>query len=156
MLHEQGKLVESGELLLEKKGKKVKYIATEAMLMQGKEICGLKKYLKDFSLIHEREAVEVHLFEDYLIIAQMLGIAKKVANQFKELYPNVIEDSIFDYNDYIFVHSISYRTIRTASCARTMSDMAKAASSGGGGGGRSFGGGGGGSRGGGGGGGGRR
>ena len=127
----------------------MKYTATSQLIEEGKRICGLKKYLKDFTLINEREAVEVHLFEDYLILAQMLGIAKKVMKQFKDLYPNVIEESSSDYNDYLFVHSTSHRFVRTAVRVRTMANIAS-------GGGSSRGGGGGGSRGGGRGGGGRR
>jgi hypothetical protein len=131
MKYEQDKLIESGELLQEKVGSRVKFTATEKMLDEGKKICGLKKYLKDFTIIHEREAIEVQLFEEYLIMAQMLGIAQKVISQFKELYPNVIEESNFRYNDYIFVHSLSHRVIRSATISRTTASVL----SGGGGGG---------------------
>ena len=41
-------------------------------------------------------AIEVKLFEEYLILAQMMGIAKKVAKQFKNLYPEIIYTS-YDY-----------------------------------------------------------
>ena len=154
MNDERGKLLRSDELIAEHVHiGKAKYKATDKLLEQGKQICGLKKYLKDFTLIHEREPIEVQLFEDYLIIAQILGIAKKVMKQFKDLYPNVIEDSRFDYVDYAFVHSVSHRTIRRAYYRRTLSNAAKMAASGGG---SSRSGGGGGSRGGGRGGGGRR
>lgn len=57
------------------------------------ELYGLKRYLLDYSLIHQREAKEVALWEDYLVYAQLLGIANEVQKQFKELYPNFNEIS---------------------------------------------------------------
>lgn len=114
LTYEQGKLINTQELLLEKEGRTVNYKDTEKMYLEGKQIYGLKKYLKDFTRIHMREPVEVELFEEYLIIAQMLGIAKEVIKQFNELYPNIISDSNFKYGDYLFVHTTSHRTIRRA------------------------------------------
>ncbi len=51
-------------------------------------LTGLKKFLLDFSVIAEREYFEVHVWEEYLIFAQLLGIADKVEEQFNKLYPN--------------------------------------------------------------------
>lgn len=52
------------------------------------QLKGLKKFLLDFSKISGREYFEVHLWEDYLIYAQLLGIADKVEEQFSKLYPD--------------------------------------------------------------------
>ena len=85
----------------------------------------------DFTLIPNREAIEVALFEEYLVFAQMLGIAKKVAKQFKDLYPHLIEESSFYSYDYIlFVHTYSYTGIHAANTAKA---RAQSYSSGGGG-----------------------
>lgn len=54
------------------------------------EILGLKRFLLDFSLIHEREVKETVIWQDYMIYAFLLGIADKVAPQIKELYPEVL------------------------------------------------------------------
>ena len=54
---------------------------------------GLKKYLLDFSLMPEKEYFEVHMWEEYLIFAQLLGIADKVEEQFSKLYPKFSEVS---------------------------------------------------------------
>lgn len=86
-ISERKKLIEQGEIILEKT-----YKASESMLDIGKQIVGLKKYLKDFSIIDERETMEVHLFEDYLIMAQMLGIANQVEKELGDLYPYFIEE----------------------------------------------------------------
>lgn len=48
---------------------------------------GFKRYLEDFTLLRERAAFEVSLWDEYLVFAQMFGIADKVAEQFKQLYP---------------------------------------------------------------------
>ena len=69
---------------------------------------GLRKYLSDYSLIHERQAIEVMLWEEYLIFAQILGIADKVEDEFKKLYP-----------DFSFIEDLEINEINT--CIRSMS-----------------------------------
>ncbi len=49
---------------------------------------GFKKYLEDFTLIAEREAKEVALWDGYLIFAALFGIADKVAEEMKRIYPD--------------------------------------------------------------------
>ncbi len=51
-----------------------------------------QNYLKDFTLSDQREAVEVGLWKEYLVYAQLFGIAEKVAKQFKKLYPAQFEE----------------------------------------------------------------
>ena len=68
----------------------------------------------------------------------MLGIADKVAKEFKELYPEIIEESCYSsYDNFLFVNTWCTHSISSANSASNSSS-----SSGGGGG--SFGGGGGG------------
>lgn len=69
-----------------------------------KEVLGLKAYLKEFTLVNEREAREVYLWKDYLIYASLFGIASEVSKQFQELYPKYFEE-------YIPYYSNPYRTI---------------------------------------------
>ena len=124
------------------------YEATAQLKQEAIELAGLKRYLKEYTLIKDRQAVEVHLFEDYLIFAQIMGIAKEVAKEFKELYPEVIEQSNFNSYDYIMF--VNYCASSGITSARTAKVRAESYSSGGGGfssgggGGGSFGGGGGG------------
>lgn len=54
------------------------------------EILGLKRFLLDFSLIHERGVKETVIWQDYLIYAHLLGIADKVAPQIRKLYPDAL------------------------------------------------------------------
>lgn len=56
-------------------------------------LLGLKKLLLDYSLIPDRHNIEVHILEDYLVFAQLLGIADKVEEQFSKLYPDFKEIS---------------------------------------------------------------
>ena len=121
------------------------YYVREEMKTYGLQMAGLKNFLNDFSNIKDREAIEVKIWDEYLIYAQIFGIAKKVAEEFKKLYPDVITDDYYD--DIIFIHMISYEGVHAASVAKS---RAESYSSGGGGfsssggGGGSFGGGGGG------------
>ena len=60
-----------------------------------KEACHLvefRNFLKDFTLSGERASSEVGLWKDYLVYAQLFGIAEKVAKQFKKLYPAIYEE----------------------------------------------------------------
>lgn len=54
------------------------------------EILGLKRFLLDFSLIHERGVQETVIWQDYLIYAHLLGIADRVAPQIRRLYPDAL------------------------------------------------------------------
>ena len=49
-----------------------------------------KNYLKEFTIITERRAVEVELWDDYLIAASVFGIADTVFKEFKELVTEYI------------------------------------------------------------------
>lgn len=43
---------------------------------------GLKEYLKDYSLLDEREVKEIELWEDYLIYSVMFGQNKNIVEEF--------------------------------------------------------------------------
>ena len=149
---QERKLIKEGSITVEEKKKfiifknKIK-MATPQLKQEAVQLAGLKKYLKEYTLINNREAIEVTLFEEYLIYAQMMGIAKQVAKDFKEIYPEVIEQSKFtSYDNIILINAYTTHGISTArnaeSRARSYSSGGGGFSSGGGGGG-SFGGGGG-------------
>ena len=48
------------------------------------ELEGLKNYLKDYSMLSEREAKEVELWEDYLIYSVMFGQNKKIVEEYEK------------------------------------------------------------------------
>lgn len=150
---EKEKLVTEGVITVEEKVtlkifKSKTYTATSELKQEAIELAGLKRYLNEYTLIKDRQAIEVQLFEEYLIFAQIMGIAKKVAKEFKDLYPEIIEQSNFSsYDNIVFIHMCSSRGITQANAARSRAQSYSSGGGGfssGGGGGGSFGGGGGG------------
>ena len=59
---------------------------------QACRVVEFMNFLKDFTLSKERGAVEVGLWKDYLVFAQLYGIADKVAEQFQKLYPKEFQE----------------------------------------------------------------
>ena len=137
---ERTNMVDMGLVTNEKK----KYYATMELKQEAINIAGIKKYLEEYTLIKDREPLQVHLMEEYLIVAQILGIANKVAKDFKDLYPNMIEESHYQsYNSIIYIHDTSYKGVQNAKSAQAAYNSGGGGYSSGGGGGGSFGGGGG-------------
>lgn len=153
ILNEQKrKLIEEGLITVEEKKtfkifKNKIDVATPALKEEAIQLAGLKKFLKEYTLIKDREAIEVTLFEEYLIYAQMMGIAKQVAKEFKDVYPEIIEQSKFtSYDNIILINSYAAHGISTARSAEARASNYSSGGGGfssGGGGGGSFGGGGG-------------
>ena len=64
------------------------------------EVYGLKHFLLDFSLIHERDVKEAVIWQDYMVYALMLGIADKLEAQIQELYPDQLPQ-LNQYRRYV-------------------------------------------------------
>ena len=151
-LIEKGYIVETEEEYGKFHKKYKKFTIQKPIREEAEHLAGLEKFLKEFSQIDKREPIEVKLWHEYLMFAQLLGMAKEVMKQFEKLYPEItelIQNMGYDYGTFVFVDSISTTSVNAATSAQ-----AAASSYSGGGGGFSSGGGGGGSFGGGGGGGG--
>jgi uncharacterized membrane protein YgcG len=105
------------------------------------ELMGLKRYLTDFSLVAERGVKEIPIWRELLTYAMLFGIADQVAEQMKELYPQ-ISDQLTDYSQSMATaysyHYLLYRNMKDAEEQREQEKR-----SGGGGGFASLGGGGG-------------
>lgn len=141
-------LIKQNKITVEEKKMKILssniYRVQPAMLEDAKKLKGLKNFLLEFSRIKEKEAIEVNMWEYYLIYAQILGIAEKVAKQFKNLYPELVENYAYDYDDVIFINHISYSGMSAASSSKSRAESYSSGGGGfssGGGGGGSFGGG---------------
>jgi len=65
---------------------------TEAGAAEARHLIEMRNFLKDFTLSDERSAREVYLWKEYLVYAQLFGIADRVAKQFKKLYPAEFEE----------------------------------------------------------------
>lgn len=78
------------ELRCSKKGKytRVKHLSTTGTNMLT-DLCGLKKYLLEFSLIDERTVSDTYIWQEYLVYASLFGIADKVADQLVKVNPQL-------------------------------------------------------------------
>ena len=127
---------------------KKKDVMDDKIYVDSSRLYGLKLYLTEFSRMDTKEVMEVKLWDEYLMFAYLFGIADKVAKQFKNLYPEVIEqmeNANIDYNTLIFVNNLSSSSVYAASSARSAAENYSSGGGGfssGGGGGGSFGGGG--------------
>lgn len=114
---------------------------TPAGVKELGELMGFKKYLEDFSLIAERGVKEMPIWRELLSYAMLFGIADKVAEQIKALYP-AISSEVTTYSRSLYTaysyHYLLYRNMQQAESQRMQQKR-----SGGGGGFASFGGGGG-------------
>ena len=98
---------------------------------------GLKKYLDEFTIIDERKISETIIWKEYIVYATLFGIADKVIEQFKQVYPEKIPE-IETYNrNVVIAHSYyhsMHRSAQRAMQARRTSGGGGRASFGGGGG----------------------
>ena len=61
-----------------------------------RQVFGLKQFLIDFTLANERSAVEVALWKDYLVYAELFGIAKQVRKDMQRINPEYFKmDDIY-------------------------------------------------------------
>jgi uncharacterized membrane protein YgcG len=76
---------------------------------QMRELYGLRMFLKDFTLAHERHAFEVSLWSEYLVWASFFGIAKQVRSDMKKLNADftIINKQLTAMNDDKIVPAIS-------------------------------------------------
>ena len=44
----------------------------------------------------KKDHIEVHVWEEYLMFAELLGVADKVREQFSKLYPNYKDSQLFN------------------------------------------------------------
>lgn len=106
---------------------------------EARKLVGLKKYLKDFTMLHERHTGEVALWKDYLVFASLFGIADKVAKELRDINPQAFDEVMpFDYYTMHNVLNMSRTLARSITNAK-----ASAGAAAGHGGATSFGGGGG-------------
>lgn len=142
--YERDVLISEGTIVKENKKvlklfKVINYNLPDSLMEEAEQLKGLRLYLKEFTVIDQRQPIEVKLWNEYLMFAQIFGIADKVAKQFEKLYPEITEEINgygYNYNTIYFMNYVSERSSKSV-------EQAQSYSSGGGGSG-SFGGGGGG------------
>ncbi len=131
------------ELGTEGKNNRKVYTFTNKLQEETIKLKGLKQFLNDMTLIDDKKAIEVHMWDEYLIFAQLFGIADKVAKQFKDFHPIEYQDNFYLYNNIFWVTHFSTMSTSAAMTALSAASSGGSFSGGGfGGGGFSAGGGG--------------
>lgn len=110
------------------------------------KLMSFRNFLKDFTMIEVRSSKEASMWKEYLVFGALFGIADKVAEQLKEIDPQMFEEAFGqDYNTMrriIIANNTLSGSITNASMTHQVNTSASGAS-GGYGGRSSFGGGGG-------------
>lgn len=78
---ERDRLIEENYLV-----KKEKLIVSEQVYQDISEIIGLIKFLKTETLISEKKSIDVFLWGEYVMIAQMFGFADSLEKEYEGLY----------------------------------------------------------------------
>ncbi len=107
---------------------------SEAGKAEARRVIEFRNFLKDFTLSRERGAEEVALWKEYLVYAQLFGIADKVAKQFRKLYPEQFgqladECGLNDWMLYYFI--INNNRVTQEAFVRATATKAEAAGMGG-------------------------
>lgn len=58
---------------------------------ESKQVYGFHKFLKDFTLVNEREMTEVSLWKEYLVYASLYGLADEVRKGMKQVAPDIMK-----------------------------------------------------------------
>lgn len=110
---------------------------TEQYINDYYQIKGLRRYLTEYSLIKDRYPIEIALWDEYMVFATLLGIAKQVSKEFEEELVSQGYDNEYICRNYPFVYLGSYSsTIASSISTSTGSSSSGGYSGGGGGGGR--------------------
>ena len=110
-------------------------------LKNVRDVLGMKLFLEDFTLANQRHATEVALWKDYLVYAELFGIAKQVRKDMVQANPEYLkmDEVLKQLNDHDVLPAITYATLAGFHDVQRASAAASAgrggwASSGGGGG----------------------
>lgn len=71
-------------VFIEASTSKIKLAETHAFKELEKKIKGLEKFLKEYSMLEERTAKEIELWEDYLIYSVLFGHNKQVVEEYEK------------------------------------------------------------------------
>ena len=119
-----------------------------------RQVLGLKKFLKEFTLLDERHVDEVKLWKDYMVYATLFGVAEQVIRDMKKINPEYFKmDAVAGQMANDMTLPVIYSVMQSGTARAARSKAAREQRAHGGGGHSSWGGGGGGFSGGGGGGG---
>ena len=91
------KILQTNELKIIKTNKSVKSLnkllyknekSNKDDSVHAKQLYGLKYFLKDYSLVDERDIIELSLWKEYMVFAVLLGVAGKGLRELKKVCPD--------------------------------------------------------------------
>ena len=98
-------------------------------------VWGFNNFLEDEDNMKEKAAIEVKLWDEYLIFAAVLGIADRVEKQLKVAIPRYEETSTYNnFPIYYYTHTFAHNSMSAASSAASAGQGGSSSFSGGGGG----------------------
>ena len=114
---------------------------TQAGVDEREKWKAFKKYMKDFSLLKEKEIPALVVWEKYLVFATAFGISDKVLKQLKVIYPEItnMDSAMYTYSYIHIMNSINIGNCINSSIYSAIGSSGSGAGggfSGGGGGGR--------------------
>lgn len=87
------------------------------------KLYGLKKYLEEFSVIDDKEVMDVKLWDEYLMFAYLFGNADKVFEQLNGMYLDDTEHSMNFLETLEFINNVTLFINDTVSIVSTMSKL---------------------------------
>ena len=109
-------------------------VYTQKGINEKKQWKDLRKYMKDFSRLNEREIPEIIIWEKFLVFATVFNIADKVLEQLKIVYPNIEKNlSINNYGYMYLMMNTNFSRSFTNAINNSISSAYSSASGGGGG-----------------------
>jgi len=72
-----------------------KYIIKDELKAEAIKLVGLRKYLVEFSRISKKIPIEINLYKDYLLYAQIFGMSDLIVKKFSKFY----SDEIYAYDN---------------------------------------------------------
>ncbi|PLS25267.1 DUF2207 domain-containing protein [Bifidobacterium imperatoris] len=88
-----------------------KEMFTKNGMKYGEEVAGFYRYLTDFSNFDDRGALDLALWDEYLIYATAMGICRQVLNELAKAYPQVKDPEWLDGNASDSLMYWDYRSI---------------------------------------------
>jgi uncharacterized membrane protein YgcG len=111
----------------------------DRQLDECRHVFALRRMLKDFTLASERHVAEVYLWKDYLIYAELFGIAKQVRKDMQAINPDInnlndVYRAMFDADTLSPVVYSTWQAVKSSSESSRNSGGGGSSSYGGGGG----------------------
>lgn len=94
--YETRNLIKDGYIKQIRKGRKIKNVVDSKLKQEAINLYGLKKFLASYSLIDEREIKEVHIWDEYLIYAQLFGMEDRTNSQLAKIYSDLKFEKYFN------------------------------------------------------------